>query len=253
MRRLFLLSGMLALSLPVHSFNLDDLKSKVDELKQSGASPATPARTGIDRFSPQEQADSLKQALAQGAEHAVKDLARVDGYLGNPKVHIPMPDNLQKADNALRKIGMGNYADELVTSMNRAAEAAVPEAKALLIAAVKSMTLTDAKNILLGPDDAATQFFRRSTERALSGKLKPIVVNAMQKVSLAQAYDRFAGKGVKLGLAEEKDAHLDEYITRKALDGLFLMIAEQEKAIRENPLQASSALVQKVFASVRGQ
>ncbi|GAB4127933.1 MAG: DUF4197 domain-containing protein [Sideroxydans sp.] len=217
----------------------------------SNASPAQAA--GIDRFSPQEQVASLKQALTQGADSAVQELARVDGYLGNPKVRIPLPDNLQKVDNALRRIGMGQYADELVTSMNRAAEATVPEAKALLIAAVKGMTVTDAKDMLLGPDDAATQFFRRSTEAQLSEKFKPVVVKAMQQVRLAQAYERVAGKGVKLGLVNAQDAHLDDYITRKALDGLFLMIAEQEKAIRANPLQATSDLAKKVFAAVRGQ
>jgi hypothetical protein len=253
MRRLALLLGMLVLSMSASALNLNDLKARVDELKQSTSGSSSSKPAGIDSFTPQQQAESLKQALTQGAESAVKDLARVDGYLGNPKVRIPMPDNLRKVDNALRKIGMGKYADELVTSMNRAAEAAVPEAKALLIAAVKSMTLTDAKNILLGPDDAATQFFRRSTEVALSGKFKPIVVNAMQKVSLAQAYDRFAGKGVKLGLVEEKDAHLEDYITRKALDGLFLMIAEQEKAIRANPMQATADLARRVFSALRGQ
>lgn len=253
MRRPALLFGMLALSMSASALNLNDLKAKVDELKQSNSGSSSSQATGLDRFSPQEQADSLKQALTQGAESAVKELARVDGYLGNPKVRIPMPDNLRKVDNALRRIGMGKYADELVTSMNRAAEAAVPEAKTLLVSAVKSMTVTDAKNILLGPDDAATQFFRRSTEAALSGKFKPIVNQSMKKVSLAQAYDRFAGKGVRLGLVKEQDAHLDDYITRKALDGLFLMMAEQEKTIRANPLQATTDLAKRVFAAIRGQ
>lgn len=251
MMRRALLLGMLALSLPAGALSLDDLKARLGQMTQpaSGASQAT----GIDRFTPQQQAESLKQALSQGAESAVKDLARVDGYLGNPEVRIPMPDNLRKVDNALRKIGMGKYADELVTSMNRAAEAAVPEAKALLLVAVKNMTLTDAKDILLGADDAATQFFRRNTETALTGKFKPVVANAMRQVKLAQTYDRFAGKGVKLGLVEEKDAHLDDYITRKALDGLFLMIAKQEKAIRANPMQASADLARQVFAALRRQ
>ena len=250
MMRRALLLGMLALSLPAGALSLDDLKARFGQMTHpaSGASQAT----GIDRFTPQQQAESLKQALSQGAESAVKDLARVDGYLGNPEVRIPMPDNLRKVDNALRKIGMGKYADELVTSMNRAAEAAVPEAKALLLAAVKNMTLTDAKDILLGADDAATQYFRRSTETTLSGKFKPIVANAMQKVSLAQTYDRFAGKGVKLGLVDEKDTHLNDYITRKALDGLFLMIAEQETSIRTNPMQATADLARQVFAALRG-
>ncbi|MBU0689509.1 MAG: DUF4197 domain-containing protein [Gammaproteobacteria bacterium] len=248
-----LLLGMLTLSMPVAAFNLDDLKSKIDGLKQSASTPASSQPAGLDAFSPQQQIESLKQALTQGAESAVKDLARVDGYLGNPKVHIPVPDNLKKADSALRKIGLGKYADEFVTSMNRSAEAAVPEAKALLIAAVKNMTVTDAKNILLGNDDAATQYFRRNTETALGAKFKPIVVNSMQKVRLAQAYNRFADKGVKLGLVKEQDAHLDDYITRKALDGLYLMIAEQEKEIRAHPLQATGDLAQKIFSAIRNQ
>ncbi len=168
-------------------------------------------------------------------------------------MRIPLPDNLQKAERAMRKIGLGKYADELTTSMNRAAEAAVPEAKTLLVEAVKNMTLTDAKDILLGSDDAATQYFRRNTETALGEKFKPIVSQSMQQVSFAQTYDRFAGKAKKVGLVKEKDAHLDDYITGKALDGLFLMMAEQEKEIRAHPLQASSSLVQKIFSFLLGK
>jgi hypothetical protein len=248
-----LLLGMLTLSMPVAAFNLDDFKSKIDGLKQSSSAPSSSQPTGLDAFSPQQQAESLKQALTQGAETAVKDLARVDGYLGNPKVRIPLPQNLQKVDSALRKIGMGKYADEFVTSLNRSAEAAVPEAKALLVSAVKNMTVNDAKDILLGNDDAATQYFRRNTETALGAKFELIVERSMQKVNLAQAYNRFAGKGVKLGLVKEKDAHLDDYITRKALDGLYLMIAEQEKEIRAHPLQATGDLARKIFSALRGQ
>ncbi|MEW5903994.1 MAG: DUF4197 domain-containing protein [Pseudomonadota bacterium] len=247
-----LLLGMLILSMPAGALYLDDLRTKLDGLQQSAAQPASqPA--GIERFTPQQQADSLRQALMQGVETAVNGLSRMDGYLGNPKVRIPMPDNLRKVDSALRRVGMGRYADDLVTAMNRAAESAVPEAKALLIAAVKGMTLSDAKDILLGGDDAATQYFRRSTEAALTGKFKPVVVRSIEQVRLAQAYDRFAGKGVKLGLVEEKDAHLEDYVTRKALDGLFLMIADQEKAIRANPMQATTDLARQVFSAIRGQ
>ncbi len=246
-----LLLGMLTLSMPVAAFDLNDLKSRIDGLKQPATTPSSSQATGLAAYSPQQQAESLNQALIQGAESAVKDLARADGYLGNPKVHIPLPENLKKADSALRKLHLGKYSDELITSMNRAAEAAVPEAKSLLIAAVKNMTVNDAKDILLGKDDAATQYFRRNTETALSGKFKPVVVRAMQKVSLAQTYDRFADKGVKLGLVKEQDAHLDDYITRKALDGLYLMIAEQEKEIRAHPLQATGDLARKIFSALR--
>ena len=151
----------------------------------------------------------------------------------------------------MHKVGMGNYADELTTSMNRAAETAVPEAKSLLVGAVKSMSVEDAKGILTGGNDSATQYFRKSTEKALTGKFKPIVTNSMRKVQLAEKYNQFASQGVQYGLVDQKDANLEDYITRKTLDGLFLMIAEQEKAIRENPLQATGALAQKVFSAIK--
>jgi hypothetical protein len=206
--------------------------------------------TGIDQFSVADQIGSLKQALSQGAEASVVGLAQTNGFLGNPKVRIPLPANLLEADDKLRKYGLGKYADELNTSMNRAAEAAVPEAKTLLLNAVVNMTVTDAKNILMGQDDAATQYFRSSTEVALTAKFKPIVANSMRKVTLAQAYNRFASAGATLGLVKQSDATLEDYITRRAMDGLFLMVAEKEKEIRANPLQATGDLAKKVFAAL---
>ena len=205
----------------------------------------------LSSFSNKDQVGSLKQALTQGAKTAVKNLAKENGYLGNDKVRIPLPENLQKIDELLRKFGMGKYADELVTAMNRAAEAAVPEAQNLLVGAVKKMTVEDAKSILTGSDDAATQYFRKNTEAGLTDKFKPIINEAMQKVKLAEKYDKFAGKGTKFGLVEERDARLDDYITRKAMDGLFLMMAEQEKAIRANPLEATGNLARKVFSAIK--
>lgn len=238
-----------------HALDLERLK------QQLGATPAAPAAaqpaaassntSALSGISNKDQVTSLKQALTQGAETAVKNLAKENGYLGNDKVRIPLPDSLQKADGLLRKFGMGRYADDLITSMNRAAEAAVPEAKTLLVGAVKKMTVEDAKAILTGSDDAATQYFRKNTEAALAGKFKPIVSKSMRKVKLAEKYDQFAGKGAQFGLVEERDAKLDDYITRKALDGLFLMMAEQEKAIRADPLQATGALARKIFSAIK--
>ena len=253
MMRRILLPCMLAFSMSASALDLDKLKARLNELEQPAATSSAPTSTGLGQFTAQEQTDSLKQALTQGAETAVRNLAKENGYLGNDKVRIPLPENLQKADRTMRRFGLGKYSDELITSMNRAAEAAVPEAKTLLIGAVKNMTVTDAKDILLGNDDAATQYFRRNTETPLGEKFKPIVNQSMQKVRLAQTYDRFAGKGVKLGLVKQQDANLDDYITRKAMDGLFLMMAEQEKEIRAHPLQAVGDLAKKVFSALRGQ
>ena len=247
---------------PVHALDLGGLVSKLEKLEgvqpvsapvQTPAAPTLTAgaASALEGISNKDQVSSLKQALTQGAATAVASLARQDGFLGNDKVRIPLPENLQKVDNALRKFGMGKYADELVSAMNRAAETAVVEAKPLLIAAVSKMTVADAKDILLGGNDAATQYFRKNTETALSVKFKPVVSKSMKKVKLAEKYDQFAGKAARLGLIEETNASLDNYITRKAMDGLFVMMAEQEKSLREHPLDAVGSLAKKVFSLLR--
>jgi hypothetical protein len=248
MMRRGLIFAFLVLSAPAGALDLNGFKTRLHDLTKPAAS--NPG-SGLAQFSNQDQIESLRQALTQGAETAVSSLARKDGFLGNAKVRIPLPDNLQKADKTMRKFGMGKYPDELITSMNRAAEAAVPEAKTLFVGAIKKMTVDDARGILTGGDDAATKYFRKNTETALAGKFKPIVGKAMQKVKLAETYDRFAGKGAKFGLVDKRDAQLDDYITRKAMDGLFLMMAEQEKAIREHPLQATGDLAKKIFAAIK--
>ena len=252
MMRRSLIFVFLALSASAGAFDLNGFETKLNDLTKPAASnPAAPAGSGLAQFSTQDQIESLRQALTQGAETSVSNLARKDGFLGNEKVHIPLPDGLQKADRAMRRFGMGKYSDELITAMNRAAEAAVPEAKTLLVGAIKKMTVSDAKCILTGSDDAATRYFRSNTETALAGKFKPIVGKAMQKVKLAEKYDQFAGKGARFGLVDERDVQLDDYITRKAMDGLFLMMAEQEKAIRANPLEATGSLAKKIFAAIK--
>ena len=206
---------------------------------------------GLDAISSEESSGALRQALSQGVATAVGSLGRTDGFLGNPKVKIPLPENLQKAEKLMRKLRMGKYADNLVTTMNRAAEAAVPEAKDLLLGAIKQMTLQDAKSILTGGDDAATQYFKRTTSEPLAAKFLPIVRASTERVGAAAAYNRFAQKGAQLGLIEQRDANLEGYVTQKALDGLFLMIADEERAIRKNPLGQTSGLLKKVFGSLR--
>lgn len=205
----------------------------------------------LDQISGKDAGGGLKQALSQGAGKAVDLLGKSDGFLANPKVRIPLPQGLQQVEGLLRGLGMGKYADELVTTMNRAAEAAVPEAKTLLLNSIKQMSVADAKGVLTGGDDAATQYFKRTTSGQLTEKFRPIVRKAMAKVKLADKYDEFAGRAVKFGLVKEKDAHLDDYVTQKTLDGLFLMIAEEEKSIRKDPLGAAGSLAQKVFGALR--
>ena len=239
------------LATSAYAFDLGDLKKELGTLNQSQSAAPTASPSALANFSNADQVGGLKQALTQGAETAVASLSKENGFLGNDKVRIPLPGSLQKAGDLMHTLGMGKYSDDLVTSMNRAAEAAVPEAKTLLVAAVKNMSVSDAKGILMGGNDAATQYFRKNTETALSEKFRPIVASSMQKVKLAEKYDQFAGKGAQMGLVDQKDANLDEYITRKAMDGLFLMMAEQEKAIRANPMQAAGSLAKKVFSAIK--
>ena len=203
----------------------------------------------LGSLSSSEAASGLKEALMQSAGKAVGKLGAVDGFLRNPKVKIPLPDSMKKAEKAMRMFGMGKQADELVLKMNRAAEAAVPEAKTLLVDAVKKMSVSDAKNILSGGSDAATQYFRKTTSEPMAEKFLPIVKQATENVALAQQYNKFAEMGSRYGLVGKDQANLEQYVTQKTLDGVYLMMAEEEKAIRQDPMGQASSLLKKVFGA----
>jgi hypothetical protein len=200
----------------------------------------------LSGISNQEASTGLKDALTQGAGKAVELLGRQDGFFGNPKVKIPLPDNLRRIQSGLRLLGMSRQADELVLTMNRAAESAVPEAKALLVDAVRKMSLQDAKGILTGGDTAATEYFRRATSAQLTQRFLPIVTAWTSKVGLAEQYNSIVERGAQLGLVSQ-DERIEKYVTRKALDGLYLIIGEQERAIRQNPIGAATSVAKKVF------
>jgi hypothetical protein len=193
----------------------------------------------------------LRQALNDGSAAAVAQLGVENGFFANPRVKIPLPPSLQKIERGLRAFGMRREADELVLAMNRAAEAAVPEAKQLLTDAVKKMSVQEAKGILTGGDTAATEYFQRSTRSQLGQCFLPIVKKATDKAGLAQQYNALAGQGAALGLVKEDQASIERYVTQKTLDGLYYMIGEQEKAFRKDPVSASSAIVRKVFGALR--
>jgi hypothetical protein len=205
------------------------------------------AFAGIEAVAPKDSVAGLKAALNQGATRAVAQLGVTDGFLKNAKVKIPLPPALKKADKALRMVGLGGQADELVVAMNRAAEVAVPEAKVLLVDAVKQMSLDDARQILTGGDDAATQYFRRVSYDKLQQRFLPIVKEKTDRTQLAKQYNELAAQAAPFGLVEAKDATVESYVTRKALDGLFFMIAEEERAIRRDPLGQSSKILRSVF------
>ena len=205
---------------------------------------------GLDDISNRDAINGLKQALTNGAQSAVAKLGKQDGFMNDPRVKIPLPPSMKRAEAVMHSIGAGKQADDLVLRMNRAAEAAVPKAKPLLVDAAKKMTVQDAKGILTGGPDSATQYFKRTTSDPLAKQFKPIVVKAMAKVKLAEKYDEIAASGAKFGLVKDEDANLEDYITRKTLDGLFVGIADEEKKIRENPTAAASSIVKKVFGAL---
>ena len=210
-----------------------------------------PAYAQLDLISNQDATSGLRAALEKGAGAAVELLGKQDGFFGNQKVKIPLPESLAKVEKLMHNFGMGKQADELVMTMNRAAESAMPEAKKLLVDAVKKMSVQDAKGILTGGEDSATQYFRRTTSDPLRERFLPIVKKATAKVKLAEKYNQYADKGVKFGLVKKEDANLDNYVTQKALDGLFVMVAEEEKKIRQNPAQAASNIISKVFGALK--
>ncbi len=198
-----------------------------------------------------EASQGLKVALEKGALAAVGLLGKTDGFLGNEKVRIPLPGFLEDAAKLLRNFGQGGQIDELVTSMNRAAETAVPMAKDMLVGAVKTMSVNDAKNILSGGSTSVTSFFAEKTREPLNLKFLPVVTKTTEKVGLANKYNELAGKAAGFGLMKKEDANIQQYVTGKSLDGLYYMIGEEEKKIRQDPIGTGSAILKKVFGALQ--
>jgi hypothetical protein len=209
--------------------------------------PALGARAALNET---DAASGIRTALERGAVAAVGLLGKQDGFMGNPLVRIELPGYLKDGAKLLKATGQGKRIDELLLAMNRAAEAAVPQAKSLLVAAVKNMSVEDGVKILRGGDDSATQFFAAKTRTPLGEKFLPIVTQATQKVKLADKYNAVASKAAGLGLLKGEDANIQQYVTAKALDGLYLIIGEEEKKIRKDPVGTGSAILKKVFGSL---
>ena len=212
---------------------------------------AAPARAGVESLTNQDAVAGLKAALEKGSGSAVDLLGKTDGFFGNSAVKIPLPDSLKKYEKLMHSVGMGKYADELVLTMNRAAEAAVPEAKKLFVDSIKKMTVQDAKGILTGGPTSGTEYFKRTTSEQLRAKFLPIVKQSTAKVKLAEKYNQYAQKGAQFGLVKKDQANLDDYVTQKSLDGLYYMVGEEEKKIRQNPVQAGSDIIKKVFGALK--
>ncbi|AJP48070.1 hypothetical protein PG1C_05550 [Rugosibacter aromaticivorans] len=243
--------GVLGIGLSAQAFDYGSaLKNVLDKNKSTAAAPVGTTAAGVDSLTSSEMTSGLKEALSRGAEIAVAQLGKKDGFFANPSLKIPLPPALQKGEKIMRAVGMGKQADDLVLSMNRAAEAAVPEAKKLLVTAVKEMSVEDAKGILTGGKTSATDFFRKKTEAALTKRFLPIVKTNTDKSGLAQQYNSYAGMASKFGVSKKGQATVEDYVTQQSLDRLYKVVGEQERAIRANPLQSGSDLLKKVFGAV---
>jgi hypothetical protein len=195
----------------------------------------------------------LKEALFQGVRRAIDNLGQRNGFLDNSRVRIPLPSSLQKTEKALRAVGQGRKVDEFVEAMNHAAEEAVPVAADIFFDSVKQMSFSDARNILFsGQDDAATQFFRRTSENRLRQEFRPIVEDFTEQVGVTQKYKQMIGRYGFFGRLVGQDAtDIDGYITQKALDGLFLMVADEERRIRRDPIGRTTDILRRVFGILR--
>lgn len=193
----------------------------------------------------------LKGALSSATANAVGSLGVMGGFWNNPKVKIPLPEYLEKASGILSTMGMKRQLDDLHEQINHAAEKAVVEAKPIFVNAVKSMSVQDAKGIISGGNDSGTQFFKSKTSGTLRGKFLPVVTSVTQRIGLAQKYNELAGKGAQFGLVKGDNTKVETYVTAKSLDGLFTIMADEERAIRADPVKAGSSIVSKVFGALK--
>ncbi len=204
-----------------------------------------PARAGL--LTEGDASLGVRAALERGALAAVGLLGRDGGFLANPKVRIPLPGFLNEAAKVAKFTGQQKRVDDLVAAMNHAAELAVPEARDMLVEAARQVSVQDAVKIVRGGDTSVTDYFAGKTRAPLTTRFLPIVTNATERVSLADKYNALAGKAAGMGLVSKEDANLQSYVTRKALDGLYLVIGEEERKIRQDPVGTGSELLRKVF------
>jgi hypothetical protein len=189
----------------------------------------------------------LKEALTVGSEHVVQQLGQTDGFYADPQIRIPLPEKLATVKSALDKVGMGSFADDLELKLNRAAEAASPKARELFLNAISQMTFEDARGILNGPEDAATQYFRKTMSPDLAQAMTPVVDDSLSEVGAVQSYDRMMGKYADLPFVPDVKADLTDHVVNKGMDGIFHYMAVEEAAIRKDPVKRTTDLLKKVF------
>jgi hypothetical protein len=204
-----------------------------------GEQPLTTAEVG----------EGLKEALIKGISNGSDLVSQVDGYFKNPEIKIPFPPDVKKVEDKLRQIGLGSEVDKFILTLNRGAEDAAKEAKPIFISAIKQMTIQDAWGILKGEQNAATEYLKRTTSAQLKEKFKPVIQNSLNKVEATKYYSDIVTRYNQIPLVQKVNPNLDDYATDKAIEGLFVMIAKEEKNIRENPVARTTDLLKKVFAA----
>jgi hypothetical protein len=233
---------ILALSVILAACSSAQLNQAIGDVNKSVGGSAQPLTSA-------EVADGLKEALIKGISTGSDLVSQVDGYFKNPEIKIPFPPDVKKVEDKLRQIGFGNDVDKFVMTMNRGAEDAAKEAKPIFITAIKSMTIQDAFGILKGEDNAATEYLKRTTSAQLKEKFKPVIQNSLDKVNATKYYSDVVTRYNQIPLVQKVNPDLNDYATDRAIEGLFLMIAKEEKNIRDNPAARTSALLKKVFGA----
>jgi hypothetical protein len=200
-------------------------------------------------LSTDEVAEGLKEALTKGISKGADIVSQLDGYYKNPEIKIPFPPEVKRVEDRLRKMGLGSEVDKFVLTLNRGAEDAAKESKAIFITAIKAMTIQDAWAILKGEQNAATNYLKKTTSPQLKAKFKPVIQNSLNKVNATKYYSDLVNTYNRIPLVEKVNPNLDDYATDRAIEGLFIMIAKEEKLIRQDPLARTSELLKKVFGS----
>jgi hypothetical protein len=236
---IFIISFVLISSINVSAQNWNKIKSKATSIKSSGLS---------SELSQDEVGKGLKEALNQGVKKGVNQLNKKDGYLKDTQIKIPMPDEAKKVEDKLRSLGQGAKVDDAIESMNRAAEDAAAGAKKIFVAAIKGMTLTDAMSILKGDNDAATKYLNKATKSELTKKFQPVIKISLDKVGATKHWKTVFGSYNKIPFVTKINPNLEEYVTEKALIGLFVQVAKEELKIRQDPAARATDLLKKVFA-----
>lgn len=194
---------------------------------------------------------ALKEALTLGTQKVATKLGKSGGFNLDPAIHIPLPPAMQKVDKALGFVGMSNLTDDLELRINQAAEASMPKAKELFISSIKQMTIADAKNILNGPNDAATQYLKKTMSPQLKIEMRPLIESSLDQAGAIKSYNQVMGQYAKLPLASGVRSNLTDYASTKTIDGVFYYVAKEEAAIRANPAKQTTSLLKSVFSSLQ--